>query len=305
MSTLFQAPTISELAKALRQLEPAPVCPSLVIIQSGNKTSRKPPLFCIHVLGRGLEFYLPLARHLDPERPVYGLAAQIAGEAIAFDRVEDLAAHYIQQMRTLQPQGPYLLVGVSFGGLVAYEMAQQLKGQGQEAALLGLIDTYPPIAAQSPLALDTATNHWHRMRQSGLAYLLPMLKEQLRWRTHDLTKALWDFYCHVRIKISQSVGLPLPDEIMDFNYEQENQELTDRYRIRSYSGHVTLFKAAEVASAYHALPDNELSWQRLAENGLEVLLIPGNHLGMLKEPHVRLLGEKLENCIADTRAQQI
>lgn len=305
LSTLFQAPTISELAKALRQLEPAPVCPSLVIIQSGNKTSRKPPLFCIHVLGRGLEFYLPLARHLDPERPVYGLAAQIAGEAIAFDRVEDLAAHYIQQMRTLQPQGPYLLVGVSFGGLVAYEMAQQLKGQGQEAALLGLIDTYPPIAAQSPLALDTATNHWHRMRQSGLAYLLPMLKEQLRWRTHDLTKALWDFYCHVRIKISQSVGLPLPDEIMDFNYEQENQELTDRYRIRSYSGHVTLFKAAEVASAYHALPDNELSWQRLAENGLEVLLIPGNHLGMLKEPHVRLLGEKLENCIADTRAQQI
>ena len=298
LATLFQAPTIGELAKALRRLEPAPVCPSLVVIQSGQSTSCKLPLFCIHVLGRGLEFYLPLVRHLDPARPVYGLAAQIAGEAIALDRVEDLAAHYIQQMRTLQPQGPYLLVGVSFGGLVAYEMAQQLKEQGQHVALLGLIDTYPPIAAQSSFALDAATKYWSKMRQTGLAYLLPMLRDQLRWRTNDLMLALWTFYCYARTASAQRLGLPLSNEIMDFNYEQENQQLTDRYCIRSYSGRLTLFKAAEVASAYHDLPDNALSWRRLAENTLEVYTIPGNHLGMLKEPHVQILGKQLEDCIA-------
>jgi amino acid adenylation domain-containing protein len=303
LSTLFQAPTISELAKALRQVEPAPVCPSLVVIQAGQPTSRKPPLFCIHVLGRGLEFYLPLVRHLDPERPVYGLAAQIAGEAIALDRVEDLAAHYIQQMQTLQPQGPYLLVGVSFGGLIAYEMGQQLKDKGQQAALLGLIDTYPIFVAQSPLVMDGATKHWHKVRQSGFTHLLPMVKEQVRWRTHDLTQVLWELYCQTRTKISQTVGLPLPDDVTDFNYEQQNERLTKRYCIRRYPGQVTLFKAAERTSAHRHLPDNELSWRSLVEDGLEVHLIPGNHLGMLKAPHVQRLGEKLEGCIATALGQ--
>ena len=307
LSTLFQVPTISELANALRQLEPAPVCPSLVVIQAGKPASQKPPLFCIHVLGRGLEFYLPLVRHLDPERPVYGLAAQIAGEAIAIDRVEDLAAHYIQQMQVLRPQGPYLLVGVSFGGLIAYEMAQQLKEKGQLAALLGLIDTYPIFVSQfplvSPLVIDGAARHWHKVRQSGLASLLPMFKEQMRWRTHDLMQVLWELYCHARTKLSKSVGLPLSDELMDFDYEQENERLTNRYCPRSYSGRVALFKAAERASAHRHLPDNELSWRSLIEHDLEVYLIPGNHLGMLKAPHVQILGEKLEGCIATAIAK--
>ncbi|HEY9653858.1 MAG TPA: amino acid adenylation domain-containing protein, partial [Crinalium sp.] len=169
LSTLFQAPTIEALANCLRlDVAPStsraaqagvaqagvaqvgvalsdslpsatPITPSLVVIQPGQAASGKPPLFCIHVLGRGLKYYLPLVRHLDPEQPVYGLAAHMAGEAIAIDRVEALAAHYNRQMRALQPQGPYLLAGVSFGGLVAYEMAQQLTAQGQQIAFLGLI----------------------------------------------------------------------------------------------------------------------------------------------------------------------
>ncbi|PSB29399.1 non-ribosomal peptide synthetase [Stenomitos frigidus] len=302
LSTLFQAPTISELANALRQIEPAPTCPSLVVIQTGKPTNQKPPLFCIHVLGRGLEFYLPLVRHLDPALPIYGLAAQIAGEAIALDRVEAIATHYIKQMRALQSQGPYLLIGVSFGGLVAYEMAQQLKEQGQEVALLGLIDTYPLFTPQAPLVLETAAKNWHKIRQSGL---LTMLKDQLHWRAHDLTEALGDLYCHVRTRFYQSVSLPLPDKVMDFNYEQENQQLANRYCIRRYSGRVTLFKATELARAHRHLPDNELSWRGLVEESLEVYFIPGDHLKMLQAPHVQTLGEKLQECLAQVTAPPV
>ncbi len=93
----------------------------------------KPSLFCVHVLGRGLQFYLPLAHHLALEQPLYGLAVQMLNKKYAPPyRVEDLAAHYIKKMRILQRDGLYFLVGVSFEGLVPFEIAQQLVAQGQQ-----------------------------------------------------------------------------------------------------------------------------------------------------------------------------
>lgn len=109
----------------------------------------KSPLFCVHVLGRGLKFYLPLAHHFALEQPLYGLAAQMLDKKYAPpNRVEDLAAHYIKEMRIIQPDGPYFLAGLSIGGLVAFEIAQQLVAQGQQVALLALLDTYAPNAVQ-------------------------------------------------------------------------------------------------------------------------------------------------------------
>ncbi|MBD2073786.1 amino acid adenylation domain-containing protein [Phormidium sp. FACHB-592] len=340
LSTLFQAPTIEALATCLRR-DVAPsasstaqagaaqvrmaqadvaqggaalsnllpsatsITPSLVVIQPGQPASGKPPLFCIHVLGRGLKYYLPLVRHLDPDQPVYGLAAHMAGEAIAIDRVEALAAHYNRQMQALQRQGPYLLVGVSFGGLVAYEMAQQLTAQGQQIAFLGLIDTYPSIDNQPllrHLVNDRATKHWHKIKQSGLPYLLRMIKAQVRWRTQDLLEALWHGYCHASTTFCRLTGLPLPDKITDFNYEQENQQVAHRYCIRRYDGRVALFKATERQNVPHTLIDNELSWQQLVKEGLDVHHIPGDHLGMLKEPYVQKLGNALRGCLTEATA---
>ena len=328
LSTLFQAPTIEALANCLRSdlapstssatqvgaaqvgvapsdSPPSPTTPSLVVIQPGQPASGKPPLFCIHVLGRGLKYYLPLVRHLDPEQPVYGLAAHMAGEAIAIDRVEALAAHYNRQMRALQPQGPYLLVGVSFGGLVAYEMAQQLTAQGQQIAFLGLMDTYPSIDNQPllrHLVNERATKHWHKIKQFGVAYLLKMVKAQVHWRTHDLLEALWHGYCHASTAFCHLTSLPLPDKITDFNYEQENQRIANRYWIRSYGGHVALFKATERLNVPHTLIDNELSWRQLVKEGLDVHHIPGDHLGILKEPYVQKLGDALRGCLTKATA---
>lgn len=313
LATIFQAPTIAALATCLRAeaapadgvqlnvpLDAAPHCPSLVVIQPGQAASGKPPLFCIHVLGRGLKYYLPLVRYLDPEQPVYGLAAHMAGETIAIDRVETLAAHYIRQLRSLQPQGPYFLTGISFGGLVAYEMAQQLTAQGQQIAFLGMMDTYPSLT-QPPLVNlvnDRASKHWFKMKQTGLAYLLHMVKAQIRWRTQDVINALWHLYCHSSTAFCKRTGWLLPDKITDFNYEQENQQVANRYAIRSFAGRMTLFKATERLNVSSAFVDNELSWQQLAADGLEVHHIPGDHLGMLQEPYVQTLGDALQRCLA-------
>src|SRR5207253_947469 len=136
---LFQTPTIESLANLLRQEKQARNWSSLVMIQEGRKG--KPPFFCVHgVFGEVLGFR-DLARHLGPDQPVYGLQARgLDGKQPPLTRIEDMAACYLQEVRALQPAGPYSLGGVSFGGVVAYEMAQQLLAAGAEIGLLILFD---------------------------------------------------------------------------------------------------------------------------------------------------------------------
>jgi thioesterase domain-containing protein len=114
-----------------------------VTIQIGGS---KPPLFCVHAIDGNVLVFQNLARHLDPDQPVYGLQAKgLDGKQAPHTRFEDMAADYIKEIRTVQPEGPYLLAGYSSGGVVAFEMAQQLQAQGQQVELLALIDSYCPV----------------------------------------------------------------------------------------------------------------------------------------------------------------
>src|SRR5262249_53897649 len=113
--------------------------PSLVALQPEGS---RPPFFCVHGLGGDVLFLRHLAAHLGLDQPLYALRRQgLEGVSPPHTRVEDMAAHYSQERAAFQPEGPYLLGGYSFGGLVAYEMARQLRANGQEVALLALIDT--------------------------------------------------------------------------------------------------------------------------------------------------------------------
>jgi amino acid adenylation domain-containing protein len=142
LATLFQAPTIEQLAKILRQEEWKAPWSSLVAIQP---LGSKPPFFCVHAAAGNVLFYSDLARHLGSDQPFYGLQAQgLDGDEDPYNRVEEMASHYIDEIRTVQPKGPYLLGGLSFGGVLAYEMAQQLRAQGEKVGLLVLFDTYGP-----------------------------------------------------------------------------------------------------------------------------------------------------------------
>jgi thioesterase domain-containing protein/acyl carrier protein len=142
LSTLFQAPTIEQLADVICQEESSAPWSSLVAIRA---TGSKPPLFCVHGGGFNILIYQDLANYLGPDYPVYGLQAQgLDGTAVLHGSFEEMAADYIKQMQTVQPNGPYLLGGVSNGGTIALEMAQQLRAQGHQVALLAMFDTYGP-----------------------------------------------------------------------------------------------------------------------------------------------------------------
>ena len=133
LATLFHAPTVRQLADLLRQKDWKPSWASLVPIQPAG--SRK-PLFCVHGAGGNVLLYRDLARHLGPDQPIYGLQSRgIDGGESYLTRFEDMAAHYINEIKTVQPEGPYNLAGYCLGGTLALEMAQQLEAKGEEVAL--------------------------------------------------------------------------------------------------------------------------------------------------------------------------
>jgi thioesterase domain-containing protein/acyl carrier protein len=142
LATLLQAPTIEQLASILRQKDWSASWSPLVTIQAGGS---RPPLFCIHGGGFNVLIYRDLAINLGSDQPVYGLQARgLDGKENLNIKLEDVASDYIRQMRNVQPEGPYFLAGLSAGGTIALEMAQQLHAQGQKVALLAMLDSYGP-----------------------------------------------------------------------------------------------------------------------------------------------------------------
>ncbi|NJS12148.1 MAG: amino acid adenylation domain-containing protein [Microcoleus sp. CSU_2_2] len=291
LSAIFQSPTVEQLANILRDNEWSSPSPSMVVIQPGIG-GYKPPLFCIHVLGRGLEFYRPMLAYLDRSQPILGLSTQIMDEKLAPpNRVEELAAYYIQEMQTFQPIGPYFLLGVSFGGTIAFEMARQLHDRGEKVALLGLLDTYGPSVSKDLSVTKKSRLVATRILQLKPAVFVEKAKSNLRGKIEMLTYMIY----RILIKLYRAFDRPLPIYLEDFTNIQLNEEASRYYVAGVYPGRAILFKAVETAILFGA--DSELGWGEIVRGGIEIHEIPSNHLGMLKEPHVQLLGEALQAVI--------
>ncbi|PSR17800.1 amino acid adenylation protein [filamentous cyanobacterium CCP3] len=293
-AVIFQAPTISQLAKYLQDDQAPTMSSSMVVIQTGNPET-KSPLFCIHVLGKNGSFFHPLARHLDPAQPVYGLSAQMTDRRTApRNKIKDLAAFYVQEIRQVQAIGPYFLTGVSFGGEVAFEIAQQLVRQGETVALLALMDTYGPEKISAKF--ERVSSHFANFFDRGLPYLLNRV--QRRWV--DVWQAL--SYCHNKLKLK--LGQNLTYEQQFLMVLEENKTASKNYVYGIYPGKLTFFRATEEIYYSQTYLDKGLGWRDLAGGGLEIHDVPGDHMSMLDEPHVQVLAQKLTSCLSKAQANQ-
>jgi thioesterase domain-containing protein/acyl carrier protein len=144
VTAVFRYQTIRSLTAALERGALDAADPLLPLQPHG----RQAPLFCVHPIGGSAQGYTALARALGPDQPVYGLQALGSAPSASLG---EMARHYIAAIRRVQPMGPYRLVGHSFGGLVAFEMARQLEAEGESVAMLALLDTSIPDPADQPL----------------------------------------------------------------------------------------------------------------------------------------------------------
>ncbi len=297
LATLFQAPTVRQLARVLREDGWPTTWSSLVVIQGGRKRT---PLFCIHAVGGNVLEYHDLARHLGPDQPFYGLQARgLDGKAEPHTSIKEMASHYIKEMMEVQPEGPYMLAGRSSGGTVAFEMACQLAAKGDTVSLLALLDTYPvgyfKLLPQSGSANQRLDRFGRKMKSHAenlsklnggqrVAYVLQKLKYGPAKIKHKLYRRMYKLY--------QRFGQPLPAVLR--NIEEITFAAVKDYLPQTYAGNVTLFLASDLTGDY----DLKEGWRELVQGRIEVHDITGNHIDIVKEPHVRGLAEKLSDCIA-------
>ena len=181
LSLLIKAPTIEKLAKFIRKSEISEEWSPLVQIQSGKET--KPKLFCVHGGGFNILVYRDLALLMGEDYPVYALQARgLSGESDRswLNEVEDIAKDYIREIQKVQPEGPYLLSGLSKGGITALEIAQQLKAQGHEVALLAMYDTNSPQGIELlPLVPRFFSAFYYLVRYSSIRWLSKKVKSSI------------------------------------------------------------------------------------------------------------------------------
>ncbi len=261
----------------------------LVLLTLGGS---KPPFFCVHPMFGVVFPYLELAHHLGSDRSFYGLQPLgLDGKATPLNRIEAIAAYYIQAMQTLQPQGPYFLGGWSFGGLVAFEMAQQLTQAGQQIALLAMLDTTAPAYHQPSLGQSLKY-----LLGTVLWSTLPFLRDYGAIATNQLRSltwfSRWQWSTIVR-RLPEESRLQLLDEsaiapMLRIVYA--NAQAAYRYVPQPYPNQITLFKACEQAAATGQ--DSTLGWRALASD-VQLHQVAGNHLSLLKQPHVQTLAHQL------------
>jgi amino acid adenylation domain-containing protein len=282
LSILFQAPTIEQLAQLLQQ-DSSVSWSSLVAIQPKGS---KPPLFFPHAAGGHVLYYRNLARHLDPEQPFYGLEAKGLDGKTPHTRVENMAADYIQEIQTVQPEGPYFLGGSSMGGLLALEMAQQLQAQNQQVAMVILIDAHAP-GSRKPLPLrNRLLRNWHHLLQLELKQKPSYLLEKTKIK-QKLQKIASKFSPK-----GEHSSSPVVEKTL---VERANYRAATDYIPQAYSGRVVLLRASEQPIGWWI--DPKLGWGSLLTGELEIYDTPGHHHNMFSEAHVQIMAEKIRTCL--------
>jgi amino acid adenylation domain-containing protein len=305
VAALFEDPTVAGLASHLRQHRPAAagtpdlqVLPPLVLSAERavclQPRGTRPPLFFVHPAGGTVHCYADLARRLGEENPFYAFQSPgLLGGSGPHTSVEAMAADYIEAMRRVQPQGPCFLGGWSMGGLVAFEMAQRLRAQGRAVGLLVLLDTVFARQKDDP------------EEDSPILLLAGAAREQGLDVTPDALRRLGpDQHLPYLVEEARRAGL-LPGGVVPSEVEKVLTPLLHVHKLNvraerayvpaAYPGRVVLFRAGEKDPL--APSGLDWGWERVAAE-VEVRVVPGTHMTMVREPHVGPLADLLKSCLS-------
>jgi len=312
LAALLQAPTPARLAALIDQPhEPSqPIDSENLVLAHPNPNTKtaslwdslvplqpegtKPPLFFLHAVGPSILNYQNLLPYLDSDQPVYALQAKGLDETQPLlDRMDKMAAQYIQDIKAVQPHGPYYLAGHSFGGIMAFEMAQQLQQQGENVGLLGLFDAATPALSycQTPPIVYQLYIHALNLIEA------PGLSQKWRYLSERAIPLLRKIFSRSKSTPVQ----PLPEIYQ--RIDQIDRAALRRYSPQPYSGVITLFRAREKDPKQFY--DAHLGWKYLAEGSLSIHDVPGHHLSLMQEPNVAALATTLQHELNNTYAKEV
>jgi thioesterase domain-containing protein/acyl carrier protein len=306
LAVLFQGGTVEEMAALLRQEEPAAASCLVDIHPAG--TAR--PFFCVHPAGGDVLCFAALARQLGPDQPFYGLQSRgMAGDAEPLTRVEDMASLYLEEIRRVQPEGPYSLGGWSLGALIAFEMARQLRALGEEIALLAVLDSSPDLPDSAPdSGLDAQGEDETTALLDIARYVERLWGKDLGLTRADLEGLDAEAGLEVLLERLRAADFLPPGAGVNqlrriLRVYQANTLAARRYVPSRYPDRVTVFRASEVPAEVAAQQPSDLGWGRVSGEPVDVHAVPGDHITMLAEPNVHELARRLKTVLEDAFAE--
>ena len=296
LRVLFEFPTIEGLASAVvetRELTRKGKATKYSYLVPFQTAGSNPPCF-LH----GVSF--ELSRYLGLDQPSYGLVPHGHDGRQAADTVEEMAANYLKEIRAVQPKGPYFIGGYSFGGIVAFEMAQQLRHQGQNVGLLVLLDPTPPGGIDSLVAtipqsssskskdyLDAFVHHLQSLKQRSLPQQGKYVLDWFNWRGDQIRREFKMMVCKLYLR----AGFRVPPGLRMFYFTEVSLMAAQRYIPKPYPGHLIVLKSRDIVD------DSQATWTRLTSGGLEFHELPGKHFDPIRGPFVKEWGKQLKNCL--------
>lgn len=293
LSVLFKEGTIELMANLIRQQINRPSDSPLVPIRVGGD---HPALFLVHPIGGSVLCYAELAHHLKRDQPIYGLQSiGLTDGKKPLNQMDIMADRYLEEIRAVQPKGPYYVGGWSFGGSVAFRMSQKLMKLGEEVALVFLIDTYAYTEDTKPQAMDASMQMSFFLNDLGgfFGMEIPVSIDELMQREPR------ERLVHIMEAAKKANALPQEIELKRlssmFEVYQANLNAAYHYSPDAYHGRVILFIAQK--TIFSRKQDETLGWGALVGEGLEIHKIPGDHYTIIHKPNVQILAEELRNCI--------
>ncbi|MEM8953162.1 MAG: amino acid adenylation domain-containing protein [Verrucomicrobiota bacterium] len=297
LATLFQAPTVRLLADAIDKASGSgtPTSPSVTIATVQPEGSHT-PLVGIHGGDGGVFFYRNLADRLPSDRPFYAFEdpALIPSEPIPDESIEETAARYIPHLKEIQGEGPYLMTGYSFGGIVAYEMAQQLTAQGETVAFLGLFDTENPASDVRQYALlERLSVNWQSQdEETGMLGKIGNLGKRVgsglvtRLRTEAAAAAARTL-----------TPAKTTSRLRQIQLRDARGKAMEAYTPAPYPGELTLFKAKGNAENDKFELAEDYGWRRVAKGGLRIVDVPGAHLTIFDDENIEAIAKAVHASI--------
>ncbi|MDH3283889.1 MAG: amino acid adenylation domain-containing protein, partial [Acidobacteriota bacterium] len=278
LDTLFQSPTIESLAEVIDKGHSTESQSLVVAIQAEGS---RPPLFCVPAAASPGLVFAPLSRHLGNDQPFYGLTPPaLGGEVPPTDWYEQTAARFKEEIKKVQPEGPYYIAGGCFGGILTYELAQQLVADGDEVGALLLMDAgYPLVHGPVHRIRKRIIGFWARAANS--------LRSGERWDAVVIPRhrPRWDV-------LNDAERLTANENQQAWN---ANLRAAAEYKTMRYPGRITLIQSRDL-DAYLAIKED---WEKLAGDGLDYHVVDCDHVDMLHEPHVSKVAETIRACLAD------
>ncbi|WP_281337150.1 non-ribosomal peptide synthetase [Flavobacterium eburneipallidum] len=290
ISSLFEYSTIEKFAQLLNpdnKIESDCLVP---IKQNGSKV----PLFIVHGAGLDVLNFVNLSKHFDEDQPIYAIQGSAKKYDEWYDSIEDMAAHYIDAIVKIHPNGPYALAGFSFGGIIAFEMTRQLKEQGKNVSLTALLDTY----------VDSSYYYKTLQQKKLIRYLdnthrrLDFLKEMLTsWKGFKMRfNAKKE---HILKKYFGTKYIMTEQEAFAFDkFSKANSmvdSIVDRYHLKPQNIEVDLFRATDEEE--YKLDPTYLGWKKAAAGGINIHNISGNHLNIVAPPNDIILAKKMQEIL--------